>query len=185
MKKAFVHIAEGFEEIEALTIVDVLRRADIPVLMVSVTGKQTVTGAHGISVTTDVLFEKADYSEAEILILPGGQPGSNNLKAHAGLSEKLTEFNKKGNKIAAICAAPLVLGGLNILKGKDAVCYPGYENNLIGANIKQVPALTSGNITTGRGPGAALNFSLELVTLLKGKPAADILANAMVVQTWN
>ena len=185
MKKAFVHFAEGFEEIEALTIVDVLRRADIPVLMVSVTGKQTVTGAHGISVATDVVFEKADYSDAEILILPGGQPGSNNLKAHPGLSEKLIEFDKKGSKIAAICAAPLVLGGLNLLNGKEAVCYPGYENTLTGANIKQIPAVTSGNITTGRGPGAALNFSLQLVTLLKGKPAADKLAGAMLVQTWN
>ena len=153
--------------------------------MVSVTGKQIVTGAHGISVSTDVLFEKADYAEAEILILPGGQPGSNNLKAHAGLNEKLIEFDRKGSKLAAICDAPLVLGGLNLLNGKEAVCYPGYENTLVGANVKQIPAVTSGNITTGRGPGAALNFSLELVTILKGKPIADKLANAMLVQTWN
>jgi protein deglycase len=185
MKKAFVHFAEGFEEIEALTIVDVLRRADISVQMISITGKLEVIGAHGISVTTDVLFEKADYTDAEILILPGGQPGSNNLKAHPGLSQKLVEFAKKGSKLAAICAAPLVLGGLNLLNGRDAVCYPGYENTLTGANVKQIPAVTSGNITTGRGPGAALNFSLELVSLLKGKPAADKLANAMLVQTWN
>lgn len=152
--------------------------------MVSISGKQTVTGSHGISVVADILFEKADYSEAEILILPGGQPGSNNLKAHAGLKEKLLEFNKKGQRLAALCAAPLVLGGLEILKGKDAVCYPGYENTLTGANVKEVPAITSGNITTGRGPGAALNFSLELVTLLKGKAAADKLANALIIQTW-
>lgn len=185
MKKALVHFAEGFEEIEALTIVDVLRRADIPTILVSVSGKQTVTGAHGISVVTDVLFEKADYSEAEILILPGGQPGSNNLKAHSGLKEKLIEFNKKGQKLAAICAAPLVLGGLDILKGKEAVCFPGVENALTGASVKYDSAITSGNVTTGRGPGAALNFALEIVTNLKGKPVADKLANSMLVETWH
>jgi protein deglycase len=185
MKKAFVHFAEGFEEIEALTIVDVLRRADIPTLLVSVSGKQTVTGSHGISVITDVLFEKADYSEAEILILPGGQPGSNNLKAHSGLKEKLLDFNKKGQRLAAICAAPLVLGGLKILIGKEAVCFPGFENTLTGASIKNVPSITSGNVTTGRGPGAALNFTLEIVTNLKGKPIADKLAKDMLVETWH
>jgi len=184
MKKAFVHFAEGFEEIEALTIVDALRRADIPTLLVSVTGKLAVTGAHSIQVQTDILFEQADYSDAEILILPGGQPGSNNLKAHAGLKEKLIQFHKKGQKLAAICAAPLVLGSLNILKGERAVCFPGYEKEMIGAIVLYEPAVTSGNITTGRGPGAALNFSLEIVTVLKGKAAADKLAQSMLVQTW-
>jgi len=184
MKKAFVHFAEGFEEIEAITIIDVLRRADIPTVMVSVTGKEKVTGAHGISILTDTLFENVNYSEAEILILPGGQPGSNNLKAHIGLKEKLLEFDKKGGKIAAICAAPLVLGGLGLLNGKDAVCYPGFEDTLKGAALKYDPALTDGHITTGRGPGAALNFSLEIVSKLKGGAEADKLAKAMLVQTW-
>jgi protein deglycase len=184
MKKAFVHFADGFEEIEALTIVDVLRRADIPTLMVSVTGELSVTGAHAIHVHTDVIFEDADYSEAEILILPGGQPGSNNLKAHGGLKEKLIQFHKKGQKLAAICAAPLVLGSLNILNGERAVCFPGYEKDLTGATVSYEPAITSGNITTGRGPGAALNFALEIVTILKGKASADKLAQSMLVQTW-
>lgn len=184
MKKAFIHFADGFEEIEALTIVDVLRRADIPVVTISITGKQTVTGAHGVAILADILFEEADYNDAEILILPGGQPGADNLKAHAGLKEKLLEFNKKGQKLAAICAAPLVLGGLDILQDKNAVCYPGYECTLKGANIKTVPAIVSDNITTGRGPGAAMDFSLELVTQLKGKATANKLANDMLVQTW-
>jgi 4-methyl-5(b-hydroxyethyl)-thiazole monophosphate biosynthesis len=184
MKKAFVHFADGFEEIEALTIVDVLRRADIPTLMVSVTKKLLVTGAHNIAIQTDVLFEQADYAEAEILILPGGQPGSNNLKAHTGLNEKLIQFHREGKKLAAICAAPLVLGSLNILKGEKAVCYPGVEKELLGATILYEPAITSGNIITGRGPGAALDFSLEIVTELKSKAAADKLAQAMLVQTW-
>ena len=184
MKKAFVHFAEGFEEIEALTIVDVLRRAEIHTLMVSVTGKLAVTGSHGIQLQTDTLFENADYSEAEILILPGGMPGSKNLNNHSGLKEKLKEFNNKGMKLAAICAAPLVLGGLNILKGKKAVCFPGYESDLIEATILYEPAVKSDNIITGRGVGAALNFALEIVADLKGRPTADKLAKAMLVETW-
>jgi 4-methyl-5(b-hydroxyethyl)-thiazole monophosphate biosynthesis len=184
MKKAFVHFAEGFEEIEALTIVDVLRRAGIPVLMISVTGQLDVTGAHEITVKTDTLFENTDYEEAEILILPGGMPGSRNLNADEGLKKQLAYFSEKGKKIAAICAAPLVLGGLNILNGHEAVCYPGFENTLTGASLKYDPALKSGNIVTGRGPGAALNFSLMLVEDLKGKNEADQLARDMLVQTW-
>lgn len=184
MKEAFVHFAEGYEEIEALTIVDVLRRADITTLMVSVTGNLSVAGAHGISIQTDVLFEEADYSKAEILILPGGMPGSKNLNAHKGLKEKLIDFHTNNQKIAAICAAPLVLGGLDILNGKTAACYPGFENTLTGAQISYNPAITSDNITTGRGPGAALNFALEIVSQIKGNKKADRLAQDMLVQTW-
>jgi protein deglycase len=184
MKKAFVHFAEGFEEIEALTIVDVLRRAGIQTQMISVTGDLVVTGAHAIKINTDLLFEKTDYSEAEILILPGGMPGSKNLNSHKGLKDKLLEFNRAGKKIAAICAAPLVLGGLKILDGKDAVCFPGFEDLLIGASLKYDPAIKSENIITGRGPGAALEFSLLIVQEILGKSEADNLARAMLVQTW-
>jgi 4-methyl-5(b-hydroxyethyl)-thiazole monophosphate biosynthesis len=184
MKKAFVHFAEGFEEIEALTVVDVLRRAEIPTIMVSVTGKLDVTGSHGIQVQTDLLFENADFSEAEILILPGGMPGTKNLNAHSGLRDKLKTFNESKKKLAAICAAPMVLGQLNILNGKKAVCFPGYENDLIGASLLYDPAIKSDNVITGRGAGAALNFALEIVADLKGKPIADKLAKAMLVQTW-
>ena len=184
MKKAFIHFAEGFEEIEALTIVDVLRRADIPTQMISVTGKLAVTGAHGITVNTDSLFEDADYSDAEILILPGGLPGAHNLNAHSGLKEKLKSFHERGQKVAAICAAPLVLGGLNILEGKKAVCYPGFEDTLLGASVIYDPVVKTGNIITSRGPGTALDFALTLVEELKGRKTADTLAQGMLVQTW-
>jgi len=184
MKKAFVHLASGFEEIEALTIVDVLRRAEVPTLMVSVTGIREVTGAHGITAVADILFEEADYSEAEILILPGGMPGSANLDAHEGLKKRLKEFHAKGEKIAAICAAPLVLGGLKILEGIEAVCFPGFEEQLSGAILRYDPAIRSGNIITGRGPGAALDFALTIVQELKGEAVADKLARSMLVQTW-
>ena len=184
MKSAFIHFAEGFEEIEAITIADVLHRADIPTELISITGKLAVTGAHGITIHTDKLFEEADYAEAGILILPGGLPGANNLNAHSGLKEKLLEFHKEGKPVAAICAAPLVLGGLDILQGKEAACYPGFESKLKGAAISYQPAIKSGNIITGRGPGAALNFALELVAELKDRKLADTLSEGMLVQTW-
>jgi protein deglycase len=184
MKSAFVHFAEGFEEIEAITIIDVLRRAEISTEMISITGKLAVTGAHDITVHTDLLFEEADYSEAEILILPGGLPGANNLNAHEGLKKKLLEFNNEGKPVAAICAAPLVLGGLNILQDREAACYPGFESKLLGARISEQPAIKSKNVITGRGPGAALNFALEIVAELRGKKLADQLSGGMLVQTW-
>jgi 4-methyl-5(b-hydroxyethyl)-thiazole monophosphate biosynthesis len=185
MKKAFVHFATGFEEIEALTIVDVLRRAEIPTEMVSITGQRQVTGAHGIKIVTDVVFEDINYDESAIVILPGGMPGSKNLMEHEGLAKVLKEKSDKKEPIAAICAAPMVLGTLGILKGKEAVCYPGFENQLTGASVKKLLAIKSDNIITGRGPGAALNFSLEIVKELKGKTTADQLAAGMIVETWN
>lgn len=184
MKNAYVFFAEGFEEIEAITITDVLRRADVPTDMISITGKLAVTGAHGMTVHTDVLFEEADFSGNEILILPGGLPGANNLNAHAGLKEKLLKYHKEGKPVAAICAAPLVLGGLNILQNKEAACYPGFEHKMLGATVSEQLAVKSGNVITGRGPGAAFNFALEIVAELKGKDIADGLSEGMLVQTW-
>ena len=184
MKRAFVYFAEGFEEIEALTIVDVLRRAGIETLMVSVTGNAEVTGAHGIKVTADELIVDLDHDTADMLILPGGLPGADNLNAHSRLKDELTKFADAGKQLAAICAAPQVLGGLNILSGRDAVCYPGFEEKLKGANLKYDSAIRSGNIITGRGPGAALDFSLMIVEELMGREAANELARGMLVQTW-
>jgi 4-methyl-5(b-hydroxyethyl)-thiazole monophosphate biosynthesis len=184
MKKAYVHFAEGFEEIEAITIVDVLRRADIPTEMVSITGVRQVTGAHGIKITTDIVFDDVDYSKALIVILPGGMPGSKNLQAHQGLAKILKAKADTHEPIAAICAAPMVLGELGIVNGKDAVCYPGYEKHLKGANVKYEASIKSENIITGRGPGAAINFSLEIVKLLKDKQTADSLSKGMIADTW-
>lgn len=185
MKKAYIHFATGFEEIEALTIVDVLRRAEIPADMVSVTGQRQVTGAHGIKIVTDVVFDDVDYSEDVMVILPGGMPGAKNLQDHKGLAEVIKQKAKDKKTLAAICAAPMVLGGLGILEGKEAVCYPGFEQYLKGAEIKSSLTLKSDNIITGRGPGAALNFALEIVKEIKGKVTADSLAKGMIVETWN
>jgi 4-methyl-5(b-hydroxyethyl)-thiazole monophosphate biosynthesis len=185
MKTAFVHFAEGFEEIEALTIVDVLRRAEIPTSMVSITGKRQVTGAHGIKITADIVFDDVNYDDAAIVILPGGMPGSKNLKEHTGLALVLKNKSDKNEPLAAICAAPMVLGELGILNGKDAVCFPGFESHLKGATLKTDAVIKSGNIITGRGPGSALNFALEIIKLLKDKTTADKLAQSMLVLTWN
>ena len=184
MKKAYVFFAEGLEEIEAVTITDVLRRAEIPTVTVSIADSREVTGAHAIKLYTDSMFGDTDYSDAEILILPGGMPGTRNLNEHMGLKELLLKFSRSKQKLAALCAAPLVLGGLKILDGHDAVCFPGYEKQLLGAVIKYEPALRSGNIITGRGPGAAIDFALTIVAEIRGKDIADQLARNMLVQTW-
>src|SRR5690554_5279704 len=128
-----VHLAEGFEEIEAVSIIDVLRRAGIETLIVSVTGKKEVTGSHNITITADSLFEDIDYSQIKMIVLPGGMPGAQHLKEHDALGKQIIKFNNEGKPVGAICAAPIVLGGLGLLKNKKATCYPGFEEQLEGA----------------------------------------------------
>ena len=172
MKKVFLHLAEGFEEVEALAAADILRRGGIDTVLVSVTGNKTVKGGHDIKVEADALFEEVDYGEADMLVLPGGGLGTQNLKAHQGLSEKLLEFNSQKKWLAAICAAPSVLGRLGLLKGKTAVCYPGVEEELEGAVIGIGPVEVSEHIITSRGVGTALEFGLKLVEVLSGSEKA-------------
>ena len=181
MKKIAVQLAPGFEEIEAITIIDVLRRADLEVTTISMTDELKVTGSHDIPVIADTLFHEVDYSAMDMLILPGGMPGSANLDSHRGLREQIIDFNKKHKMLGAICAAPLVFGHLNLLKGRQAVCYPGFEKELKGAIIGKEPIALSDHILTGRGVGAALKFSLKVVEILTDKEKADSLAEAMLV----
>ena len=180
--KVYVHLAEGFEEIEALTVVDVLRRAEIDVQTVSVTGKKEVTGSHQIKVIADSLFEETDYSKADMIVLPGGMPGTLNLEKHEGLREKLLEFQNSGKWLAAICAAPSVLGKLELLKGKTATCYPGFEKYLVDAEICEDPVVVAGNVITSRGPGTAIYFALELARIIKGEETANKLKKGMIVK---
>lgn len=162
-KKIAVHLAEGFEEIEAISIIDVLRRGGLSVSVVSVTGKLEVSGAHQLKVSADVLFEEVNYDDFYMIVLPGGMPGAANLNAHEGLKSMIGKFDAENKELAAICAAPLVFGNMGLLKGKQAVCYPGFENHLKGAKLLSVPVVESGNIITGRGPGFATQFALKLV----------------------
>ncbi len=180
MSKVYVFLAEGFEEAEALTPVDLLRRADVETVMVSVTGKAAVTGAHGITMMADRLFEEIDGRDADLLMLPGGMPGTLNLGAHAGLVSLLKEHFAAGKKVAAICAAPSVLGKLGMLEGKTAVCYPGFEDQLSGAAIGSGKVSVDGNVTTAKGMGAAIEFGLALVAQLKDQETADKIEKAII-----
>lgn len=182
MSKVSIFLADGFEEIEGLTVVDLLRRADIDIEMVSITGCLTIHGAHGIDVSADVLFENADFSATELFVLPGGMPGTLNLKAHEALGELLTAAFKAGKYVAAICAAPIVLGHLGILKGKKATCYPAadLEAQLTGAEHLPVPVVTDGNVITSRGMGTAIEFAAVLIAKLKNQETADELLEIIV-----
>jgi 4-methyl-5(b-hydroxyethyl)-thiazole monophosphate biosynthesis len=172
MEKVYIFLADGYEEIEALTVVDLLRRANIDIQMISITGNLQVTGSHHITTTADQLFEEVNYEEADLLVLPGGMPGTMNLLEHEGLDLLLREFHGKGKALAAICAAPRVLGSKGILQGKMATCYPGNEKELLGAQIMSATVVIDGNITTSRGLGTAIDFSLSIIKSLKGEEEA-------------
>ena len=181
-KKIAVHLAEGFEEIEAVSIIDVLRRADIEVVVVSVTGKLEVPGAHQLKILADILFEQVDYGEIYMIVLPGGMPGAANLDAHSGLKAIIRSFSSGNKPLAAICAAPLVYGNMGLLEGMQAVCYPGFEKYLKGAEVLSVPVVESGNFITGRGPGVAIAFALKIVEKAVSVGKAEQLARQMLVE---
>lgn len=168
MKRVALFLANGFEEIEALGTLDILRRAQIPVKTVSITKERTVTGAHDIQVIADTTFHEADFSAVEVLVLPGGMPGAKHLNEHEGVKKLLLDFNEQGKLIAAICAAPMVLGGLRLLESKQVTCYPGFEPELIGAQVTGESVVVDGNITTGKGPGLVFDFALRLVEEIAG-----------------
>ncbi|MGC9151469.1 MAG: DJ-1 family glyoxalase III [Microbacter sp.] len=182
MSKNFIFLAQGFEETEAITVVDLLRRASIDITTVSVTGEKIVTGSHQVPVVADTLFEETDFSSANFLILPGGMPGSVHLSQHKGLNELLIRHNATKKNVAAICAAPTVLGKLDLLQSKNAVCYPGFENELYGATISNQTVVQDSNIVTAKGPGFAVDFGLYLVKLIKGESIAQEVAHNFLYQ---
>lgn len=165
----YIFLDNGFEEIEAITTIDLLRRADIPVTTISVTGIENVQGTHNIAVKADALFQQVDYADADMLILPGG---ATKLIDHRELCELLIEHNAQGKLIAAICAAPAVLGQLGILHGKQATCYPGFEKYL-GESFIGGLVVESKNIITAKGPGLSSDFAFAIIEKLKGTDVAD------------
>lgn len=180
----YIFLAEGFEMIEALTVVDMLRRAKMEIYTVSVSETEMVTSSHNVTVKADMRFEDVDFAGADMLILPGGMPGTKHLGEHKGLTEQLLRFHQEGRKLAAICAAPSVLGELGILKGKRATCYPGFEDKLAGAEFVKAPAVVDGNIITGRGMGAAIDFASAIITDAMGEAKAqEIQAGIMYQET--
>lgn len=180
MSKVYTFFATGYEEVEALTVVDLLRRAGMEVNMVSVTGEDSVTGSHGISINMDSKFDDNDYSDGDVFFLPGGMPGTTNLLAHEGLCKLLVAKNNEGKRLAAVCAAPSVYGQLNLLNGKCATCYPGFEDKLVGANVVTDSVVTDGNITTSRGMGTSIDLGLELITLLCDEEKAIAIGKGII-----
>lgn len=168
MKKVALFLAHGFEEIEAFATIDILRRAEISVDTVSITDEKKVTGAHGITVMADKTFTQLVFSTVDVLVLPGGMPGAKNLNEHEALKKQVKIFVEKGKSVASICAAPMVLGGLKLLDGKKATCYPGFEPELIGAKTTGEKVVVDGNVITGKGPGFAFDFALQLVEIIAG-----------------
>lgn len=182
MNESFLFLAEGFEEIEALTAVDVMRRAGINVKTVSITRALQVKGAHGIIVTADVLYDNTLFKSAKWLVLPGGMPGATNLYEFAPLQGLLRrQAESPEGKIAAICAAPaVVLGQLDLLKGHHATCYPGFENLLKGAVVENAPVVVDEKFVLGNGPANALLWALNIVKEEKGMNVAEQVANGML-----
>lgn len=173
MKKALIFLAEGFEEIEAVTPLDLLRRAGVDAKFVSLAGTLAVTGSHGVTYQADMLFDEKTAAEADMLILPGGMPGAQHLQDNEVLGKLLLRFHEAGKFVCAICAAPMVLGHLGILQDKKATIYPGMEDRLIGATPVADKVCRDGNVITGRGPGAAVPFALSLIEALAGAETAD------------
>ena len=178
--KVYIFLADGFEEIEGLTVVDLLRRAKIYVDTISIMDDYIVHGAHGINVQTEDLFDEVDFDEFDMVVLPGGMPGTLNLKEHEGLRNLIGEFDKKKKYLAAICAAPSILSELGILKGRKACAYPSFEEGLDCAQVVHEAAVTDGHVTTGRGMGAAIPFALKLTELLCGTEKANEIAESIV-----
>lgn len=179
-KRAAVFFATGYEEVEALTVVDLLRRAGIETVCVAVDNKSHVTGSHSISVAMDTGIDALDFDSFDILVCPGGMPGTKNLEVCIKLTEQLRKFSENGKLIAAICAAPSIFGHMGLLAGKKACIYPGMEKELSGAEVCFDKVVKSGNIITSRGMGTAIAFSLEIIASLLDKEIADDLAEKIV-----
>lgn len=181
--KVCIFLAEGFEEIEALTVVDILRRAGIDTSLVSVTGQQQVISSHSVTVLADAVFEEIDFSQVDMIVLPGGMPGTLNLEAHRGLMEQVDQFYQEGKWLAAICAAPSIFGHKGMLAGKKACSFPEFESHLKDAQVVRDEVSVSGKIITSRGMGTAIPFGLEICGQLLGREKAREISDKIVFRS--
>lgn len=182
-KKVAVFLADGTEEIEALTVVDLLYRAGIPVTTVSIKDERTVVTSHGVHVVADTTIDELPFAAYDMLVLPGGMPGTLHLKDCKALTDRVLSFHREGKPVAAICAAPTILAGLGLLEGKPATCFPAMEPQMAGAVLTHAPAtVTDDKIITGRGMGCAIPFALAIVAYYLGQERADQLAEAIVYE---
>ena len=181
MKKVYVFLANGFEDVEALIPVDVLRRGGVNVVTVSaVDDSQVVESAHGVQMVADTMFADCSFGDADLLLLPGGMPGASNLYEHEGVCQAVTAQHKAGKLVAAICAAPaVVLAQLGVLDGRRATCYPGFEQLLKRATYTADLVTVDGNVTTAEGPAAAFPFAYELLKQLQGEQTSHDVAEGM------
>lgn len=182
MSTVAVFFADGFEEVEALTVVDLCRRVGIETPMVSVTQDKKVIGSHKITVIADQLLEETDFDFVDMIVLPGGLQGTRGLEACEPLMKQVDAFFEKGKCISAICAAPSIFGHRGLLEGRSACCYPSFEDHLEGANVSSRPVTVSDHVMTSRGMGTAMDFGLAIVEHFCGKEAADKLAGTIVYQ---
>ncbi len=178
--KIAVFFATGYEEIEALTVVDLCRRAGIETLMVSVMEEKMVTSAHNISVVMDMMLDEVDFDSLDMIVLPGGGKGTENLEACTKLMQQVDKFYKEEKPISAICAAPSILGHRGYLINRNACSYPTFESHLEGAKVSQNGVEVSDNITTSRGMGCSIDFALAIVERFKGKEVAEELAKTSI-----
>ena len=175
----YMFLAEGFEEVEALAPLDLIRRAGLEIKTVGV-GSKTVVGSHGISVVADITENEFFDNAPDMVILPGGMPGTKNLDASAIVHKAIADAVKNDAYVCAICAAPMILGKLGLLRGKNAVCYPGFEEYLDGAILPDKKVVRDGKVITAKGMGAAIEFGLAIVSALKDEKTADDLATATI-----
>ncbi len=180
MAKVYEFLANGFEEIEALAPVDILRRGGVEIKTVSTTGSEYAETSHGITVKADLTFEDADLSDADVLLIPGGMPGAKNLDEHEGVRRALIDHAAKGKLVGAICAGPMVLGHLGLLQGRRATCYPGFENHLEGAHYTAELFTLDGNVITGEGPAATLPYAYKILSLLIGEDRTAAIESGMM-----
>ena len=179
MDKVYVFLADGFETVEALAPVDVMRRAGLQVTTVSIMGRSNVVSAQNVTVVADVLFEDVVFDDASALVLPGGGVGTDNLSAHEPLRALLVDACSRGMLVAAICAAPMVFGRIGILKGKKATCYPGCESDLFDAEYTAAAVEQDGNIITACGPGASFDFGFAIIERFCGAGVVETLRSQM------
>ncbi len=180
MNTVAVFLADGFEEIEALAVVDLCRRAGLNTHMVSIMAECTVKGSHGIPVVADMLLQDVDFGAVDMIVLPGGMPGTIRLEECGPLMNRVKEFYDAGKYISAICAAPTIFARLGLLKGRNACCYPSMEEQLADAKVSRNPVEISDHVTTSRGMGTAIDLGLAIVERFQGKEAADKLAETVV-----
>lgn len=182
MAKVYEFLANGFEDIEALGPVDILRRGGVEVKTVSISGSLEVESAHGVRVKADILFGDADFSDADMLLIPGGMPGAKNIDEHEGVRSAVTRHAEAGKLLGAICAGPMILGHLGLLRGRRATCYPGFEGELAGAEYTAEPFTVDGNVITGKGPGATFAYAYRILEMFKGANVVEELKHGMMYQ---